>query len=372
MTRMFLALGATLLTVGAARAADPQPLWEVETAVEKMRPIGLPWVSLSPDGKMLLARVEFCPERKPDPFIIQENFWRLVTWDTTTRKEKFNLDLGTCHGGEFRWGVCALTDDEHLLVSGGAGREVQLRDGKLTTVSDPRLHTLGVWFNPKTRRTIWWCGDEGELGLTLGELPVLDGTKPQAAAKWTTDFHRLTDADRLDCFVVDRDVKRIALTAHNPEDDSRRGTLRLLSISDEFKVIEVAKVPTQHQGSVISAQFSPDGKTLALGSMDCSLSLWDVTKVGKEWKPYATIPAGRFTVSCLAFNPDGRTLAAGTSDNKLANLYRIDVRGGKLVSSRALGGRLSSLAYSSDGKLLATGDGTGKVRVWDAAALRGD
>ena len=83
---------------------------------------------------------------------------------------------------------------------------------------------------------------------------------------------------------------------------------------------------------------------------------------------HATIAAGGFTVSCLAYSPDGRTLAAGTTDERGPNLFLIDVRGGKLISSRRLAQSVSSVAYSSDGKLLVTGHNLGMVRVWDATA----
>ena len=75
----------------------------------------------------------------------------------------------------------------------------------------------------------------------------------------------------------------------------------------------------------------------------------------------------------IAFSPDRRTLAAGTTDQRGgSNLYLIDVQGGKLISARRLAESVSALAYSPDGQTLVTGHNLGKVRAWNAAALRGD
>src|SRR5262249_3300958 len=116
-----------------------------------------------------------------------------------------------------------------------------------------------------------------------------------------------------------------------------------LTSGDTSKLTELAAVPGSHLGAIASTQFSPDGTILATGSKNSSVGLWDVTKAGKDWKPYETIAAGQWTVLCLAFSPDGRTLVAGTSDRMRANLYLIDVRGRKLVASHRLESTLTAV-----------------------------
>ena len=54
--------------------------------------------------------------------------------------------------------------------------------------------------------------------------------------------------------------------------------------------------------------FSPHGNTLASGSTDTMVRLWDVTTRA----PIAIFQGHPFGVESVAFSPDGKTLASGS------------------------------------------------------------
>jgi len=137
-----------------------------------------------------------------------------------------------------------------------------------------------------------------------------------------------------------------------------------------------------HGGVVFSVSFAPDSKTLASGSGNGTVRLWDVA----TGKVKATLLSEARWLLCVAFSPDGRTVAAGflPKDEKEYQVKLWDVKSGK--ERAALTGygdeAISSLAFSPDGKMLASTCGSvyssrparvsleevkkkGEIRLWE-------
>jgi serine/threonine protein kinase len=160
-----------------------------------------------------------------------------------------------------------------------------------------------------------------------------------------------------------------------------------------------------HNGPVWSVSFSPDGRTLATGSDDASLRLWDAatgeglaTLTGHDGVVFTVnfAHSGEFLVSGsgdgsirvwdvryrkelatlrqenvngsvrrVAISPDDRTIAAGRNTPNV-EIWDLDTR----TPKKALpghNGTILAIAFATDGKTLATGDARGNIRFWDPA-----
>jgi WD40 repeat protein len=133
------------------------------------------------------------------------------------------------------------------------------------------------------------------------------------------------------------------------------------------------------KGHVTTVAFAPDGKTLASGAWDETIRLWDVDS-GKELRRLDGHADGM--VATVTFSTDSKTLASRGGNDGTVRLW--EVATGKLLSVISKVQRVNpwrfnrdaALAFAPDGKTLAVGDAkviqfldvaTGKVRAtWDA------
>ena len=112
-----------------------------------------------------------------------------------------------------------------------------------------------------------------------------------------------------------------------------------------------------HTDEVTSVAFSPDGATLASGSLDGRTILWDVESRG----PIATLHDDG--VHSISFSPDGALLASGSLDGRIT-LWNVETRE-QIAPLEGHTGRVTSVSFSPDGAILASGSRDGRVILWN-------
>lgn len=139
---------------------------------------------------------------------------------------------------------------------------------------------------------------------------------------------------------------------------------RTIKVLDSKKWGERLSLQTA-EGPITPLAFSPDSRLLACGIADRgprspTLSVWDRA----SGKLVAAFNCGCGHINCLAFSPDGKAIATGGEDGTV-NIW--DTSKWKAVATfRKQAKSIKSIAYSPAGKLIASGEQAGLVIIWDA------
>jgi len=122
--------------------------------------------------------------------------------------------------------------------------------------------------------------------------------------------------------------------------------------------VKLLRTLEDHKDAVSCVAFDPQGATLASGSRDGTVKLWEV----QSGKLLRTLEV-RGTSTSVAFDPQGATLASGSYLD--SSLW--EARSGKLL--RTLEGdwkSATSVAFDPQGETLACGTSGGTVTLWEA------
>jgi len=120
-----------------------------------------------------------------------------------------------------------------------------------------------------------------------------------------------------------------------------------------------------HSDYINSIVFSPDGEILASGSDDTTIIIWDVA----THKPVGQPLEHTDPVNSIAFSPDGKTLASGSTDGKII-LW--DTKTGQTINQLFVDNApgIKCVSFSPNGKILASGNTDGKIVLWDTATYK--
>jgi WD40 repeat protein len=273
-------------------------------------------------------------------------------------------------------------------------------DGKLLAIADKEAG-LKVW-NPRSNAQPLWL-KQGELYGSINQLAFSADdrtliTGGEATTFWDISSGRKQVIDEGDLLTVEPNGKTIALYSSSEQQlklldvasTKNMGTVKAPGISGQLvpvalspdgKLVAVLEVYGQRQATNgrlhlwnlqsgetqqigdfedASVLFSPDSKTLVVGSKDGFVRLWDVTSKTEQARFYGN--TGR--VYAMSFQLDGTILAAGIGYDSI-EVWDATPKA-ELVKTSGPGVAVEQLSFSPDSQFVAVGDSLGGVTIWNA------
>lgn len=147
-------------------------------------------------------------------------------------------------------------------------------------------------------------------------------------------------------------------------DFSQDGTIKFLDAKSQIRApTSICCFDTSDDNQPAHVGTSHDGELLAIGSQKGIVEFWDLGS-HQKLKTLSASDSGQ-AIKVIAFSPDGKRLATGFSDGGTVKIW--DTATGQLLLTLSGQSRQApSLTFSPNGKLIAAGSCDTSIFIWDA------
>lgn len=265
-------------------------------------------------------------------------------WNLSTGQRLFTLKGHT----DYIYSVAFSPDGQKIASASGDGtvKIWNLQTGQLlqTLQSNSENRVFSVTFTPD--------------GQTL-----VSGNKDKTIKLWNPSTGQLKNtlkghSEFVLTVAVSPDGKTLASSGYDK-------TIKIWNLPAGTLISSVAE-PTGN--TIPSLAISPDGQTLASSDIYNKVHLWNLAQLlsgckgAQPCSPTHSISAHKDYVNFVAFSPDGKTLASGSRDETI-KLWKVQT--GELESSISnRSGNVNAVTFSPDGKTLVSNGENGKIEVW--------
>ncbi len=297
-------------------------------------------------GKVVV--VEFAPDGKRVATGSADKSAKI--WDIQT-----GLVLATLEGHTQGVNAVSFSADGEELITGSNDKTARIwgtKSGRDVTLQDEELkHARSIAFSSDSQRIV-----TANRSIRRPTAILWDASNGKIIRKMEGHTHYIY------AIAYSPDGKTI-LTG------SRDKTAILWNAADGHKIHTLEG----HAGSIYAVAFSPDGSRLYTASWDKTVRIWDA----KSGELLNTLKGHTAGVTAIDVSPDGSHIVTGASINgrkteneaasKKQTVMIWDAQSGQKL--KALVGHDNSVydvAYSPDGKLIASASWDGSVKIWDA------